>query len=247
MKTYELYGGEIELDFNEKKHTYQIDGEIIPSVTGICKVIDKSGPLMWWGIGCALDYVRDNLDSFDLKDEVAAKQFWHDAHRAHFRASKEATDIGSLAHEWIEQFLAGNEQPIPKNKQLASTVTSWLAWAEQKKLTAYETEFKIYSREHDYAGTCDYDGMVGTEHCIVDWKTGKAVYPEHRLQTAAYQVAREEELGDLEYDARWVVVLPKDGGEIITERIPREDLTRDIVGFLGALRLHRALQTMKKS
>ena len=244
MTRFELYDGEVELDFNDKKHTYEIAGSIIPSVTGICKVIDKSGPLMWWGIGCALDWVQENLDDFDLTDEVAAKQFWHDAQRAHFRASKKATDIGTMAHEWIEKFLAGDEQPMPKNKQLRSTVESWLKWAEQNHLTPYETEFKVYSVENDYAGTCDYDGMVGTEHCIVDWKTGKSVYPEHRFQTMAYKDAREEEL-DFSYDARWVVVLPKEGGDIIAERFGPECDETDRRGFRGALMLHRALQGIK--
>jgi hypothetical protein len=137
-----------------------------------------------------------------------------------------------------------NEQPMPKNKQLRSTIESWLKWADKNHLVPYETEFKCYSVENDYAGTCDYDGMVGTERCIVDWKTGKAIYPEHRFQTIAYKEAREEEL-DVTYDARWVVVLPKDGGEIITQRFGVECDEVDSTGFYGALLLQRALQGIK--
>ena len=110
MPTTNLYDGEIQLDFNEKKHTYEVDGKIIPSVTGICKVIDKSGPLMWWGIGCALDYVESKLDPdgvLNLNDEVERKEFFHSAHRAHFATSRKATDIGTMAHQWIEDYLAG--------------------------------------------------------------------------------------------------------------------------------------------
>jgi hypothetical protein len=246
---HELYDGDIELIFDERKHVYRVNDIIVPSVTGITKVIDKSGPLMWWGIGCALDYVEENMGPAFYEnvwdDEVARKQFLHDAHRAHFRASKKAMDIGTMAHEWIEKFLEGDEQPMPKNKQLRSTITSWLRWADDNRLTAYETEFKCYSREYGYAGTCDYDGMVGSERCIVDWKTGKAVYPEHRFQTVAYLDAREEELGEPDYDARWVVVLPKDGGEIIAQRFGQECNETDRAGFLGALSLHRSLQEIK--
>jgi hypothetical protein len=245
MTKFNLYGGEVELGFNDKKHTYEIDGQIIPSVTGICRVIDKSGPLMWWAVGQCLEYVEENLGKFERMDEVEFKQFWHDAHRAHFRASKTATDIGHLAHEWIEKYLVGDEQPMPRNKQLRSTVESWLRWADKHKLTPYDTEFKIYSQEHGYAGTCDYDGMVGVERSIVDWKTGKAVYPEHRFQTVAYMDAREEELS-VEYDSRWVIVLPKDGGDIIAERFGKDCNDVDRAGFLGALSLHRALQSMKE-
>jgi hypothetical protein len=245
MKKYELYGGDVELTFNEGKHTYEVNGVKIPSVTGITKVIDKSGALMWWAVTCCLDYVEQNLDRIADMDEVELKQFWHDAQRSHFRASKDATDIGTLVHEWIEQWLAGKEPEMPKNEKMLSSIESWLAWADTNEILAYETEFKVYSREHDYAGTCDFDGIVNGERCIVDWKTGKAVYPEHRLQTLAYLDAREEEL-DVSYDARWVVVLPKDGGEIAAERIGREHNHIDRDGFLGALSLQRALKAKRK-
>jgi hypothetical protein len=88
-----------------------------------------------------------------------------------------------------------------------------LAWAKTYNVEPVETEFKIYSKENGYAGTCDFEGYINGEFCIADWKTGKAVYPEHQLQTMAYLLAREEETGQ-SYDARWVVVLPKDGGEV---------------------------------
>jgi hypothetical protein len=140
---YELYGGEVTLDFNDKKHVYTVDGKIIPSVTGELEPID--------------------------------------------------------------------------------------------------TEFKVYSRENGYAGTCDFDGYINGERCIADWKTGKAVYPEHDLQTMAYQNAREEEL-DVSYAARWVVILPKDGGEVITKRFGPEAAVRSSAGFWGALDLWRFLK-----
>ena len=241
MATYSLYGGEVELDFNEKKHVYTVDGEKVVSVTGITGIIDKSGPLMWWGIGECLKFIEAALPDFEDMDEVQTKQFFHDAHRAHLRASKTATTIGTMAHAWIEKHLAGDKPAMPKNPELLSTITSWLEWSQNHPLTGYETEFKCYSRENGYAGTCDFDGMVGDERCIVDWKTGKAVYPEHALQTAAYQLAREEEL-DVTYDARWVVVLPKEGGKVHAVRFGADTYEQDCKGFLGALDLYRAIK-----
>ena len=246
MATYSLYGGEVELDFNEKKHVYTVtDGaaidEKVVSVTGITGIVDKSGPLMWWGIGECLKFIKDQLPDFEEMDEVQTDQFFHDAHRAHLRSSKTAANIGTMAHQWIEDHLAGKKPPMPKNPLLLSTVTSWLEWVEDHPLTSYETEFKVYSRENGYAGTCDYDGIVGIERCIVDWKTGKAVYPEHALQTAAYQLAREEEL-DVTYDARWVVVLPKEGGKVVAKRFGPEKYEQHCKGFLGALDLYRAIK-----
>jgi len=243
MAIYELYDEEIELDFNEKKHIYTVDGNKVISVTGVTGIIDKSGPLMWWSVSQCLDFIKNGLPDFEEMDEVQSEQFFHDAHRAHLRSSRTEANIGTMAHKWIEDYLRepALPPPMPKNPKLLSTVNSWLEWKKQHELTPYETEFKVYSRENNYAGTCDYDGIVSGERCIVDWKTGKAVYPEHALQTAAYQLAREEEL-DVEYDARWVVVLPKDGGKVIAERFGPERFEQDCKGFLGALDLYRAVK-----
>ena len=241
MAIYNLYDNDIELDFNEKKHIYTVDGNKVVSVTGVTGIIDKSGPLMWWGIGECLKFIEAGLPNFEEMDEVQTKQFFHDAHRAHLRSSKTATTIGTMAHEWIEKHLAGEDPPMPKNPPLLSTVVSWLEWKEEHNVVAVWTEFKCYSRENGYAGTCDFDGRVDDERCIVDWKTGKAVYPEHALQTAAYQLAREEEL-DVTYDARWVVVLPKQGGKVIAKRFGPETYEQHCKGFLGALDLYRAVK-----
>ena len=246
---YEMYDGEVTLEFNEKKHVYTVDGEIVPSVTGITGIIDKSGPLMWWAVSQCCEFVENKVAEdggrLVLEDEVKLADFLHEAHRAHLRASRKATDIGTMAHQWIEDYFAGKNPEPPKNKQLKSTIDSFLAWAKTYNVEPVETEFKIYSRENGYAGTCDFEGYINGEFCIADWKTGKAVYPEHQLQTMAYLLAREEETGQ-SYDARWVVVLPKDGGEVIAKRFGNGDVVADSTGFWGALDLWRFLKGKKK-
>ena len=241
MTAYSLYGDTIKLDFNDKKHVYTVDDTPVESVTGITKIIDKSGPLMWWAVGEALKWVQENMDGIDLKDEVDAKDFWNLAQRAHLRSSQKAADIGTLAHEWIEQRIEGAKPAIPHNKKLRATVQSWLKWQRDVGLRAEETEFKVYSKRHNFAGTCDFDGYVDGERAIVDWKTSKKVYPEHGIQVAAYQMAREEELG-IQYAARYVVALPKDGGDVVVKRWGPEEYEKQCKAFLGALDLVRGLK-----
>jgi hypothetical protein len=256
-----MYDGEVTLDFDEKKHTYSVTDRaldpnasnvepvMVPSVTGITGIVDKSGPLMWWAVSQCCQYLEDNLMQsggvLDLTDEVKRADFLHNANRAHLAASRTATDIGTMAHQWIEDYFAGKNPEPPTNKQLKSTIDSFLTWANTYNVEPVETEFKIYSREHGYAGTCDFEGYINGEYCIADWKTGKAVYPEHQLQTMAYLLAREEETGQ-SYDARWVVVLPKDGGEVIAKRFGDSDVVADSTGFWGALDLWRFLKEKKR-
>lgn len=241
---YSLYDGSVKLYFDEAKHVYSVDNVIVPSVTGVTSIIDKSGPLMWWAAGQVVEFFEGKLDLVGDMDEVQRASLIHDARRAHLTAGRQAADIGTLAHQWIEDYLADKSPAMPRNKKLKATITSFLKWHETHPLTPYETEFKCYHKAQGYAGTCDYDGMIGKERCIADWKTGRAVYPEHRLQTMAYKAARELELG-ITYDARWVIVLPKDGGEVIAERIGPEHDDRDWQGFTGALALYRSIKEQK--
>jgi len=246
MTIHKLYNGDVELKFEEGRHIYTVAGKKVVSVTGVTGIIDKSGPLMWWAVGECLDFVTTNF-CFDVDrrnkemDEVELKEFLHGAHRAHQRQSQKAKDIGTLSHEWIESYLNNEDPSPPRNPAMRSTTESWLQWAESVDIEPIETEFKVYSQEHGYAGTCDFDGYVNRERCLADWKTGKAVYPEHDLQTMAYQIAREEELG-IEYASRWVIVLPKEGGEIVTQRYGPEESERATKGFLGALDLYHAIK-----
>ena len=241
---YELYAGDVTLDFDDAKHVYTVDGKVVPSVTGITKIIDKSGPLMWWAIGQALEYVKEKRDQYD-DDEIGEKALYHDAHRAHLRTSKKAADIGTLVHEWIDDFLTGDydrahkAKPLPKNVSARSSVKSFLDWFDEHVEEVYDTEFRVYSREHGYAGTADFDGLVDGERALVDWKTSKAIYPEYEIQGNAYIMAREEEL-DVTYDALYIIALPKDGGKIKVKRYEPTRKAQD--GFLGALALWRSLK-----
>lgn len=238
---HELYAGDVTLEFDEKKHVYTVDDKVIPSVTGITKIIDKSGPLMWWAVGQALEFVKAQAPHWEALDEIEQEQLLHDAHRAHLRTSKKAADIGTLVHEWIDEFLMGKRDraDLPKNVSARSSVISFLEWYDEHVEVVYETEFKVYSREHGYAGTADFDGMVDGERALVDWKTSKSIYPEYEIQGNAYIMAREEEL-DVTYDALYIIALPKDGGKVKIKRYEPTRKAQD--GFLGALALWRALK-----
>lgn len=243
MPSYELYGGDVELEFDEAKHVYTVDGAPVPSVTGITKIIDKSGPLMWWSVGQCLEYIKTRLHDgiLDLSDEVDLKAFEHEAHRAHLRTSKRAADIGTLVHEWIDDFLTGKRfrDDLPNNVSARSSVISFLKWFDDHVEEVYDTEFKVYSREHGFAGTADCDALVDGKRALIDWKTSKSIYPEYEIQLNAYILAREEEL-DVQYDEGWIIALPKDGGRIKTKRFEPSRKAQD--GFLGALALWTALK-----
>ncbi len=61
METYELYDGKVQLQFDARRHSYYVEGEKVPNVTGAINVIDRSRPLMWWAVNQSLDYLRNTI------------------------------------------------------------------------------------------------------------------------------------------------------------------------------------------
>ena len=57
------------------------------------------------------------------------------------------------------------------------------------------SEKLVFSREHGYAGTADLIGTLNGRLALLDIKTGRGVYPEYKLQLAAYAVAWGEMTG----------------------------------------------------
>lgn len=240
-----LYNGAVTLAFNEKKHSYTVDGELVPSVTTICNVIAKPA-LVPWAVKMTAEYaeraVQDYFDHYQQIDEIGLKRIMRDAKRAHRDFTDDAANIGKIVHNWAEDYAKGKNPPLPTNVQARAGVDAFLDWLSSHEVQWIANEAKVYSRKHKYAGTLDADAMVGGERCIVDFKTSNGIWPEMHLQTAAYQAAREEELG-IKYAKRWIVRFPKDGSAF--EAKPLTDFKGDFAGFLGALKLYRCLEQLK--
>jgi hypothetical protein len=133
-------------------------------------------------------------------DEVLIKQIADVIRSAHVESKNKSADIGTMIHEWLEQFLkAGIEKkPLPKkpvNPEMRNAIEAFLEWTKKNKVKFLESERKIYSIKYKYAGTCDAVATVNGKPTIIDFKTTNSVYPEMFLQTVAYQKALEEETG----------------------------------------------------
>jgi hypothetical protein len=251
-----LYAGAIRLDFDPKTHTYTVNNLLtqtlreVPSVTQILDVI--GGSKLWglkqWAANAASEYIRDAIRPGMSYDELQIEQIIERARKNFHTVSHGAKTIGQLAHEWIEAHLrarlyATRELPLPVNEQTRKAVRAASAWiAEHFKPVSME--HRLYSREHDYAGTLDVVGEVDGQLAVVDWKTSKTIYDEMQLQAAAYAQAWAE-MFDLRVPDRWVIRLDKETGEFEPVKFPRETFRRDLSGFLAAKALHLTLNVMK--
>jgi len=106
--------------------------------------------------------------------------------RTHYReVSQEALDVGSAVHDAIHYwFKTGQEPMMPKDQVLAGFL-AFLEWANAHKVKPIATELTVYNDRS--AGTLDFVGLVDDHVTVIDFKSSKAIYPEYRIQTAAYR------------------------------------------------------------
>lgn len=134
--TTTFYDGEVELYYNDELHAYYVldeDGNkiLVPGVTTITGMVDKSGPLTWWAAGQAVLEMASQIYGSDPEayEQVVAAYYAAKEKRerpsfdpistmyvssvefgeamnagrcAHRKIVKDASDIGHEVHSWLE-------------------------------------------------------------------------------------------------------------------------------------------------
>ena len=244
MEKYKLYNGKVELIYEDNKHTYMVGDSIIPGVTGVVGVIDKPA-LKYWTVKLMAEHLEKNWEAGKSYDEIQIKKIIQDGKSKHRQRLSDAADIGTMAHDWIEKYIKGEDPKELVNLEAKSACDAFLDWVDKNNVRFISTEKKIYSKKYKYAGTMDFEAEIDGKKVIGDLKTSSGIWNEAILQTAAYQQARQEETGE-KYDHRIIVRL----GKFLVEGKPDfevkelHDFNKDIKGFLGALLLSNRIKVL---
>lgn len=233
----EIHGKELEI--NEELHAYTWGGEFVPGVTTILKCINKP-MILPWAVGMTRDYWLQSIKSGRTDYDKIHKESWN----AHTRFTKAAANIGSNVHAYAECAIKGLPLPELETDEAKRGVEAFHKWQNAHSVKMKASERLIYSKEYHFAGTCDFIAEIDGVLCVGDFKTSSGIYPEMRLQTAAYQHALQEEK-DMTFSVRWIVRFDKKTGEF--EAKPFYDFELDFAGFKAALSLHRTLQQIERA
>lgn len=231
-----------ELAFDAEEHMYTWSGQPVPGVTSILRVIDKPA-LMPWAIGVTRDYWLEAVNAGRTDFQKIHKESWS----ANKKISKDAANIGKNVHSYAEAHFKGLALPALETDEAKRGVEAFHKWLEAHKVNVKASERFVFSKEHHYAGTTDFIAEIDGVLSVGDIKTSSGIYPEMRMQTAAYQHALEEEkrlsVPDFKFAQRLIIRFDKKTGEF--EAKPFYDFDLDFAGFTAALKLHRTLQSMK--
>jgi hypothetical protein len=165
------------------------EGKIVPSVTTII------GSNLGWNKGPLIAWARREA----LAGNDPEKQ------------KDEAADIGTLAHALIEEYItdkAPHLEIVPVDRDLYSphnleqaenAFDAFKVWEEKYNVDITDertrSEERLVSEWFQYGGTLDLIAPIDGVLSLIDFKSTNAVYPEHRIQLAAYQWLYEEHYG----------------------------------------------------
>jgi hypothetical protein len=177
-----------------------------PSVTTILSVIGKPALIAWSAkvereavASASLSLYKDTHGTPLMSDlaYLNTLQTRLGKEKAHTKELAKAGDIGSQAHKLIEWNLRASlmQEAGPSPHVTDKATWAFMAWEDWKKsvnLTPIWIEQTVWSDTHGYAGTMDLLAEVNGKLTVLDWKTGKAIYPEAFIQNAAYRHALRE-------------------------------------------------------
>jgi hypothetical protein len=183
--------------FRSADHRYTFDAVTYPGVTGILKVLDKSGPLMSWAARMTAEAAVASLEGLPallasvgpegVVKALTARSAWK---------NEEARDLGTDVHNMADMLNKGQELP-EMTATTAKRVQAYADWWQASGWTLRCSEGMLVNTRKGYGGTLDllcYDRDGRT--VLADIKTGKGVYHETALQLAAYGDGEWLDTGD---------------------------------------------------
>ena len=278
---YFFYDKSIVLRFDKEEHIYYRVNELgnltpVDGVTTVCGIIDKSHALVPWAAKMVVEKLLRIIPTETVDNVISLRhltleeftRFALDAKGAHKEKLESAGDIGRAAHQCLEDSIkhaiveSGNTVQtlvnLPFDAQAEHCARVALAWMQAHKVRWTDTERKIYSREHNYAGTLDAIAYVSScddraccpeafedRLCLIDFKTSNALRTDYCLQVAAYQQAIVEELGT-PIKSRIILRLGKSSGDFQPWILPEATFAEDLSGFLTCLRLTRIMDSIEE-
>ncbi len=228
----------------DRARFYTIAGQQLPSVTTILEVINKPALGPWYAkeerryFEAAMLEVLGKPGARDPEYVLAAVAEAVTGVKAAERARQKAAAIGTAVHAGIEWQLrtrlgedAGPEPRLPD--AAAWAVESWKDWAGSVALDPLAIERVVACGDCGYAGTLDLYARVSGQLTVLDWKSGRAIYPEAFLQNVAYRHAAERH------------GMPAPQGLIV--RLPKlvEDPAWEVMSVPGSVRLEDFLAALR--
>jgi hypothetical protein len=232
-KTLEIFYEAYPIVFDGKKHLYTLNDEVCAGISSVADYAPKDY-LKFWAAKLVSDFLSDKLDLIKTLSPEQWVELLLEAKNQHAKKSKDALDIGTKVHEWIEKYInlrsTGAKIKFLIEDDVKNPIEQFLEFEKRHDIQWILNEKIVASPKHLVAGTLDSLAMIDGKLSLVDLKTSNRIDEGYFLQTAGYAMCLDE-MG-VKIDQRIILRLPKgegDGFEAILVNTPLPD---DIDCFL---------------
>jgi hypothetical protein len=220
-----------------RHYEHPVTGELLPSVTNICGVLDKPA-LSRWSARVVAEQAWDMRNSLSGLGRDEAIDILRGAP---WRSSGRSAARGTTIHEFMEAGLKGEDLPdlAGQAAEYRAAAESVLAWFDRENIRLIASEQTVFG--DGYAGT--YDAHLRWHHAddawedwLVDFKTGASgPYPEVALQLSALDAARTTADGKAAWSSydRLVAISIQPKGKWVSVEV--EDRAASYGAFRGLL------------
>lgn len=228
-------------------HQYGYEGKWYPGVTGVLKVLDKSGPLIRWSANNTAEAAIDLLAELPAMLETVGRQGVIKALAERGTKKRdEAALIGTDIHTLADLIVRGQDIGSPP-EHLLNRAKKYAEWWATEGWVLRASEAMLINPKDGYGGTLDllcYDRDRRT--VLADVKTGKGVYMEAVLQLRAYgdatYIETDQGFFGMPQVDRYVILHVTEAGVRPIE-VPMTTLEE--VAWIACLDLHQWRQTQK--
>lgn len=183
--------GQHVLQFDEDKHKYWLDGELVPGATAVNSSYPKAEGLIQW-------MIKQGIEEHKSKTKL-----------------RRASDIGTVVHDFaykLEKGLPFDFAPVeasPHRDAMMKAIGEVQAWKAKNQDEVLMAEVIVASVTMRGAGKFDSLRKRADKVVLSDWKTAKSIYVTNFIQLGGYRRMLREWLG-VTVDLLEIVKFPKE-------------------------------------
>jgi hypothetical protein len=202
-------------------------GQIVPGVTTIL------GGQLAWNKNALIAWARRSALAGQDPDKIR----------------DEAADSGTCTHYLVECHIKGIEPELKDftQAQIDKAETGFIAfldWEKDCKLTYDKLEYGVVHSAYRYGGTIDMIAKRNGSVWLLDLKTSKGIYSEHKIQVAAYSKALANQ-DDIVPDEHHILQLSKETGGFQHHKLTDEEIETGWTVFRHCRELYDLQKAMK--
>ena len=180
-------------------YRHPLTKQVVPGVTTVLKMLNKPA-LLQWAVDQTAAFAVANIDGLLSRTEEQGwgflRWYWNrdplkgdtsDIRNFYNGVRDDAANLGTMIHEWIEAEHGGGMYPDTTDAPefFWQMVNVWNEWVSKHDVKPIVSEGTVWSKEFGYAGTIDGIWEVDGVRYLLDVKSSRNIFDEHRMQLAA--------------------------------------------------------------